>query len=113
MSSAQPTRGKGITVCHAPLRCRFMPYNGMMSERQIKWLRELVIDSKKNQDRIIVLSHTPMIPSAIDVPTSVMWNYDAFLNALHCMDEKNGNPVAAMVLAGHHHRGVSSKVIGN
>ena len=77
---------------------RFVPFNGAISDTQLRWLEAELAAADAAADRVIVLSHTPLHPSA-GRATALAWNYDAVLEQLAA-----ARGVVAVV-AGHDHEG--------
>lgn len=75
---------------------RFVPYNGGVSTRQLRWLEDIIIKSKKNNEKVIVYAHQPI--HAPDKPQSLIWNSEDIKRII-----SKGNVVA--FLAGHDHDG--------
>jgi manganese-dependent ADP-ribose/CDP-alcohol diphosphatase len=75
---------------------RWVPYNGGLSSKQIMWLDDVVQKSKKNNEKLIIFSHQPIV--AVDKPQSLMWNCEEVKKVI-----SKGNVVA--FLAGHDHDG--------
>jgi len=81
------------------LNQRFMPYNGGVSEEQLKWFDQILDESIKAGQNVIVLSHLPIAPGSCS-SLCLLWNYDKVLDIIY----SKGNVVKA-VLAGHDHPG--------
>jgi len=81
-------------------KLRYVPFNGGIGERQIQWLRKEVVGARDRGDRIIVLTHVPMLPAASSHRT-VLYDSDEVLKLLH--EDGAGRVVA--VICGHNHRG--------
>lgn len=79
---------------------RYVPFNGGLGVSQLKWLREEVRAAAGRGDRVVVMSHVPLLPEASSHRTLV---YDSEA-ALQIMREEGRGSVVA-VLAGHLHRG--------
>eukprot|EP00092_Neocalanus_flemingeri_P015214 GFUD01016436.1.p1 GENE.GFUD01016436.1~~GFUD01016436.1.p1 ORF type:complete len:334 (+),score=80.57 GFUD01016436.1:57-1004(+) len=77
---------------------RFMPYNGMISSRQLSWLKLTLTKAAASGEATIVLSHAPFCPGGCD-PTNLLWNYQDVLDII----KETGSVVA--VFAGHDHNG--------
>jgi len=82
----------------AGLDKRFMPYNGMVGEEQLAWLRETMASSAASGESVVILSHAPLCPGGCD-PICLLWNYQEVLDVI-----KEGQVVVA-VFAGHDHEG--------
>jgi len=81
------------------LNQRFMPYNGAVSDEQLKWLNEVLDEAVKDGQKVIILSHVPIGPGSCN-PLCLLWNYDKVLEILY----SKSNSVKA-ILAGHDHGG--------
>ncbi len=79
---------------------RYVPFNGGLGERQLRWLRAEVVAARTRGDRILVLSHLPLHVPAASKQT-VAYDSDEAMKILH--EDGCGRVVA--VLAGHLHRG--------
>ena len=79
---------------------RYVPFNGGLGTQQLKWLRAEVRAASERGDRIVVLTHVPLLAEAAS-PRTLVYDSEAALEILH--DEGRGQVVA--VLAGHLHRG--------
>jgi manganese-dependent ADP-ribose/CDP-alcohol diphosphatase len=77
---------------------RFVGFNGGVDEPQLKWLRETLEGAKEENQKVIILSHQPILPETSS-PICLMWNYDEVLEILR----EYKNTVAAS-FAGHAHR---------
>lgn len=77
-----------------------MPFNGGLGAEQLEWLRETVSAAAERGDRVVVMSHVPMLAAASSERT-LLYDADAALDVLR--DAGRGAVVA--VLAGHLHRG--------
>jgi len=80
------------------LKKRFMPYNGMISEDQMKWLKSTLVEAASEKESVIILTHAPFCPSGCD-PICLLWNYQEVLNIIN----GSGNVIA--VFPGHDHEG--------
>jgi len=81
------------------LDLRFMPYNGAVSNEQLKWLNDVLDDAVKDGQNVIILSHVPIGPGSCS-PLSLLWNFDKVLEIIY----SKSNCVKA-ILAGHDHKG--------
>jgi manganese-dependent ADP-ribose/CDP-alcohol diphosphatase len=79
---------------------RYVPFNGGLGAEQLAWLRETVAEAASRGDRVVVMSHLPMLTAAASPRTLL---YDAE-DALQILREEGRGAVVA-VLAGHLHRG--------
>jgi len=82
------------------LQHRFLPMGGAFKHEQLSWLRDELRAAEESQERVIVLTHLPVLPEAT-VPGGLTWNFDAVLEVL-----RGPHPgTVALVLAGHFHCG--------
>jgi manganese-dependent ADP-ribose/CDP-alcohol diphosphatase len=81
------------------LNQRFMPYNGAVTDEQLKWLNEELDEAVKDGLKVIILSHVPIGPGSCN-PLCLLWNYDKVLEMIY----SKSNCVKA-ILAGHDHGG--------
>ena len=77
---------------------RFMPYNGMMGDKQLSWLRDTLSAAEAAGESAVLLSHAPLCPGGCD-PICLLWNYQDVLDIIM----KSGSVIA--VFAGHDHDG--------
>ena len=82
----------------AGLDKRFMPYNGMVGEEQLAWLRETLAASSSSGESVVILSHAPLCPGGCD-PICLLWNYQEVLDVI------KESEVVVAVFAGHDHDG--------
>ncbi len=78
---------------------RFVPFNGGVREAQMAWLRETLASAHSHGEKVLVLTHVPLLSAAASHRT-VALNCDTVLDALH----EHDNLVVA-VFAGHDHSG--------
>ena len=92
---------------------RFMPYNGMVSEDQLAWLKERLTKSAEEQETVIVLCHVPLHPQAAN-NLCLLWNYQVDLTHLRhyshtvlqsVLEVLTRSGCVVAVLAGHDHDG--------
>lgn len=76
---------------------RFVAFNGGLDEPQLAWLRNTLNQARQERQKVIVLSHQPILP---DTSNSVclMWNYDQVLDIL-----REYKDTVAASLSGHAH----------
>ena len=80
------------------LEKRFMPYNGMIGEEQMNWLKSTLAEAAVKKESVIILTHVPFCPGGCN-PNNLLWNYQEVLNTMN----ESGNVIA--VFAGHDHEG--------
>lgn len=78
---------------------RFVAFNGGIDSAQLTWLRSTLAEAKRNNERVIVLSHQPILPASSS-PVCLVWNYEEVLEILR---EYKGNIIASF--CGHAHKG--------
>ncbi|KAL1496478.1 hypothetical protein AB1Y20_016432 [Prymnesium parvum] len=81
-------------------KMKYVPFNGGVGARQMQWLRKEVVSARERGDRIVILSHLPVLADASSHRT-LMYDCDEVLRILH--EDGCGHVVA--VFAGHLHRG--------
>lgn len=85
----------------AEVDMKYVPYNGGMSQEQLKWARDTLQYAQKHSERCIIFTHMPVY-SGCCRPSGLMWNSDELLRIIQS-DELKGVVVA--VFAGHDHDG--------
>ena len=81
------------------LEKRFVAFNGGVGSTQLSWFKSTLAKAKENNERVIVLSHQPILPKSSS-PVCLVWNYDEVLSI---MREYKGTIIASF--AGHAHKG--------
>lgn len=76
---------------------RFVPYNGAVSETQLQWLENVLIDANSKNQNVIICSHQPVLSPL--KPQSLIWNSETIMSILR----RHGN--VKLWLAGHDHDG--------
>lgn len=79
---------------------RFLPMSGALRGEQLRWLRETLCAAAAAGERVLVLSHQPLLAEAA-LWGAVPWNNGEVLEVLRGA----GEGVVAAVLAGHYHAG--------
>ena len=82
------------------LDSRWNPNNGAVGDVQLAWLANQLDEAVGAGERVVVLSHVPVLPGSCD-NDSLMWNYDAVLEVLYT----HGTGIVVAFLAGHDHAG--------
>ena len=78
---------------------RYVAFNGAVDDPQKIWLRKTLEGAKENDEKVIILSHQPIIPnSSGDV--CLIWNYEDILDIL-----REYKCTVAACFAGHAHKG--------
>lgn len=80
---------------------RFVPFNGGVGPGQLAWLRSTLRAARDAYEHVVVFTHVPVCPLSCPRETTLMWNFDEVLSALH---DDGGDAVVA-VFAGHAHKG--------
>jgi len=78
---------------------RFVAFNGAIGEIQLEWLRHELESARKKDERVLILSHQPILPSSSS-PVCLMWNYKEVLAVL-----REYKDVVVASLSGHAHKG--------
>ena len=82
---------------------RMVPYNGMIGEKQLNWLRQILIISMQQKQRCIVVSHVSLQQGCCS-ESCVVWNYPEVVEVLHNPKGDDTTPVVACFY-GHAHKG--------
>lgn len=78
---------------------RFVPYNGGISEDQMQWFENILENSKKNNEFVIVVSHCPLQEDC-SCSSTLLWNYQDVLKIIEKYKE-----IIVCCLYGHDHAG--------
>lgn len=78
---------------------RFVAFNGGIGATQLSWLKSTLAAAKQNNERVIILSHQPILPESSS-PVCLVWNYD---EVLAIMRKYKGTIIASF--SGHAHKG--------
>mmetsp|Transcript_12187 Transcript_12187/g.17563 ORF Transcript_12187/g.17563 Transcript_12187/m.17563 type:complete len:409 (-) Transcript_12187:20-1246(-) len=81
------------------LKQRFVAFNGAVGSAQLEWLRTTLRMAKSNKEKVIVLSHQPILPGSSS-PLCLIWNYNDVLQIL-----RQYSCTVMASFAGHAHRG--------
>lgn len=76
---------------------RFVAFNGGLDEPQLAWLRNTLKEARRQRQKVIVLSHQPIMPETSN-HVCLMWNYDQVLDIL-----REYKDTVAASLSGHAH----------
>ena len=93
-----PTRENspdGLTGVHR----RFLAFNGAIDIPQLTLLRTTLQEAKENNERVIILSHQPILPGSSS-PMCLIWNYHDVLAIL-----REYSTIIAAAFAGHANKG--------
>ncbi|XP_054591896.2 manganese-dependent ADP-ribose/CDP-alcohol diphosphatase [Nothobranchius furzeri] len=77
---------------------RFTMFNGGFSRDQMEWLESVLTSADENQDRVTIVSHLPVHPSATDW-VCLAWNFEELLAAIR------SHSSVVCYMAGHTHTG--------
>ncbi len=87
---------------------RFVPYNGGLSDTQLKWFKQELEASEKEGERVVVFCHQPI--HAPGKPQSVLWNAEDVKKIIRT----HGARSVVCWMAGHDHDGqYSVEKLGN
>lgn len=78
---------------------RFVKFGGAVGNLQLEWLQEQMELSRQNNEKVIVLSHQPIIPQSCN-PVCLMWNYKEVMAVLRAYKD-----VVVASFSGHAHTG--------
>lgn len=78
---------------------RFVAFNGGVGIKQLQWIRETLQHARENKEKVIVLSHQPILPGSSS-SICLVWNYDEVLQIL-----REYQDVIVASFAGHAHSG--------
>ena len=78
---------------------RFVAFNGAIDTPQLEWLQETLQEARKMGEKVIVLSHQPILPGSSS-PVCLVWNYKEVLAVL-----REYSDVVVVSLSGHAHKG--------
>jgi len=81
------------------LNKRYVGFNGGVGGKQLQWLQQTLEHSRKNKEKVILLSHQPILPGSSS-PVCLIWNYMDVLNTIRPF-----NDIILACLSGHAHRG--------
>lgn len=98
LKEKNPNVDKNSPVGLEGLEQRFLMFNGAVGKEQLLWLDDILRDSTKKEQKVIICSHLPLHPEAAS-PTALMWNFDEVLDLIHRY------PCVKACFAGHDHKG--------
>jgi len=78
---------------------RFVAFNGGIGQMQLEWLRNTLSEARKKGDKVIILSHQPILPGSSS-PVCLVWNYSEVLHVL-----RDFRDVVTASFSGHAHKG--------
>jgi len=81
------------------LRKRFVAFNGGIGPQQLSWLQETLHLARSNYEKVIVLSHQPILPGSSS-PVCLVWNYNDLLPVL-----RQYSDIVIASFSGHAHKG--------
>nr|XP_047124254.1 manganese-dependent ADP-ribose/CDP-alcohol diphosphatase-like [Hydra vulgaris] len=77
---------------------QYVSWNGAISEKQLLWLHDELIDASKNKQKVILLSHIPLHLKA-STENTVCWNFNEILSTIYSYK------CVVACFAGHFHDG--------
>lgn len=80
---------------------RWVPYNGGVSDEQLRWLERILTHSKHNNEQVVIICHQPIV--SYSNPKALLWNAEELQQIIWSA----GN--VKLWLAGHDHGGQYSK----
>jgi manganese-dependent ADP-ribose/CDP-alcohol diphosphatase len=78
---------------------RFVAFNGAVGTVQLSWLRKTLGEAREANEKVIILSHQPIIPDSTS-PVCLIWNYEDVLAIL-----REHADVVVASFSGHAHKG--------
>jgi len=78
---------------------RFVAFNGAVGDPQLEWLKETLHLARESNEKVIVLSHQPILPGSSS-SICLVWNYQQVLDIL-----RDFRDVVVASFAGHAHSG--------
>ncbi|PKA66170.1 Manganese-dependent ADP-ribose/CDP-alcohol diphosphatase [Apostasia shenzhenica] len=98
LQEKNPNTSKNSPVGLLGLDRRFLMFNGALGEEQIQWLDEVLKDSMKRRQKVIICCHLPLHPDAA-YPESLLWNYEEVLEVIYRYS------CVKVCFSGHDHKG--------
>jgi len=85
---------------------RFVPYNGAISKKQLRFLETELEHAVKLKQFAVVITHVPLQPGSCS-SSCLVWNYQDVLQVLdkYSAGKNGGEGGVVLVLAGHDHKG--------
>lgn len=83
------------------MQMRFVPFNGGFGQEQLGWLRRTISASRKQNERVIILSHLPLHPMSVGNARNCPYDCHEAMRII--WEEGEGCVVA--YFAGHSHKG--------
>jgi len=81
------------------LQKRYVGFNGGVGTQQLEWLHQTLEHSRQCNEKVIILSHQPILPESSPSPVCLIWNYNDVLDIV-----RPYNDVILACLSGHAHR---------
>jgi manganese-dependent ADP-ribose/CDP-alcohol diphosphatase len=78
---------------------RFVGFNGSVGPLQLQWLRETLDQARQEKQKVVILSHNPILPESSS-PVCLIWNYEDVLAIL-----REYSDVVVASFCGHAHKG--------
>ncbi|KAH7685638.1 Mn(2+)-dependent ADP-ribose/CDP-alcohol diphosphatase protein [Dioscorea alata] len=98
LQEKNPNADKNSPSGLSGLEKRFLMFNGAAGKEQLTWLDNILQDSTRQQQNVIICCHLPLDPNAA-AAESLCWNYDEVMEVIHRYK------CVKACLAGHDHRG--------
>ncbi|THU55568.1 hypothetical protein C4D60_Mb11t07940 [Musa balbisiana] len=98
LEAKNPNSDKNSPNGMVGLEKRFLMFNGAVGKEQLLWLDDVLKDSTKNEQKVVICCHLPLHPEAASAK-ALLWDYEEVLNLIHsCKCVK-------ACFAGHDHKG--------
>jgi manganese-dependent ADP-ribose/CDP-alcohol diphosphatase len=78
---------------------RFVAFNGGIGATQLEWLQETLHLSREAQEKVVIISHQPILPGSSS-SICLVWNYNDVLEIL-----RDFSDIVVASFAGHAHSG--------
>ncbi|XP_042435128.1 manganese-dependent ADP-ribose/CDP-alcohol diphosphatase-like [Zingiber officinale] len=98
LKAKNPNADKNNPAGMEGLEQRFVMFNGALGKDQLRWLDDVLRESTKKKQKVIVCCHLPLYPEAASA-LALPWNYEDVLTLIH----RYGCVKAC--LSGHDHKG--------
>lgn len=81
------------------LQKRYVAFNGAVDKPQLAWLKDTLEKSRDSREKVIVVSHQPILPGSSS-PVCLVWNYKELLQVL-----RDYSDIVVASFSGHAHKG--------
>jgi manganese-dependent ADP-ribose/CDP-alcohol diphosphatase len=78
---------------------RYVAFNGGCGYKQLQWFNNILLLSRHNNEKVIIISHQPIHPKSTH-PNCLIWNYNDVLNIMN-----HYNDIILVSFSGHAHKG--------